>query len=104
MKLQNKVLVDLNNDPIKAGEETLTVATVLMNAAISAPGEKGEPRTKEEIAKREELARYLREVGTTESFELPLDMAVKLLDDVARVWVVLIAGQVINLVNGKTVN
>ena len=102
MKLTNKVLSDFDGNQIMAGEEPLTLANVLMNSAASAPDPKAETaRTPEDVAKRHALAESLRKVGVGETFDLPLDVAMMLREDVTRIWVVVVAGQVIRLLDGS---
>lgn len=101
MKLQNKVLLDMDGKPMLSNETTLTVALVLMTCALSAPDPKDEkPRTEEEIAARHKVAEQLRNVAENESFDLPFDMAAKLRADLGRMWAVIVAGQVIRLMDG----
>ena len=55
MKITNKVLVDLDGNPIKSGDLELTVANVLVNCALL-PAASGQGYAAKEVASRYEAA------------------------------------------------
>lgn len=117
MKIINKVLLDLNGDPIpmpgakppKDGEapdpakQSITVANVLSNCCL-APTETGKPRSNNETIERYDFAVKFHRLAIDESVEITAALATGLQEDVKRLYTTLVAGQMIPLLDGKTVN
>ncbi len=110
MKIQNKALIDLDGQPLrdqmsaaeppKADAPILYVAKVLERAAMSPPTD-GKAFTAKENADRYDAAVYLHQVELCVPFELADDLVASLKLVITRSYAPLVAGQVINILEGK---
>lgn len=103
MKIVNSALVDMTGNVIKSGDVDLTVAIVLVNCALS-PTPDGKTRSKSEVASRYDLALRLNALKLGESIDIPVEMVAQFTDDVLRVYTTIIAGQMLPILDGQTVN
>jgi hypothetical protein len=109
MKIVNKVLLDLAGNEIKAGDTPMTVANVLMNCALAPrpeaeQGKEADIPSSKEATERYELAVMLGKTGVGESFDLTLDQIATLDKDLRRIYTTIVSGQVLSIINGKTLN
>ena len=103
MKIVNKELLDMDDNPMKSGEVNLTVAEVLMNAALAPPENPNVPRKSKEVIERYDLALMLRKVGLNESFDLTVEQAADLQKDVLRMYATIVTGQILKALDPKPV-
>lgn len=109
MKIVNRELLDMEGNPIMSGDVTMTVANVLMNCALAQPpaspqGVPQEVPSSKESAERYELAVMLGKTGVNESFDLTLDQIAMLDKDLRRIYSTIVAGQILSILNGGTIN
>lgn len=105
MKIVNRALSDMENNPIMAGDKPVTVALVLMNAALAqlpvdiAKGESlpGNVQQMDDYLTAVEMSR----VGINESFELSPEQFVRLSQKLPSLYPPLVAGQVRAIIEGK---
>jgi hypothetical protein len=104
MKIVNKALTDLDNNVIKAGDIELTVATVIINCALSPmpPTPDGKTREEAEIKARGDLAAIVNKAAIGESFDVSPEMVVELKKDLRRLFSTLIAWRMLPIMDGNS--
>src|SRR5262245_52274112 len=98
MKIKNDKLLDMKGKEIVVDDEVLTVATALMNAAISQPLQ---ARSGRETIERYDCAIALYRARKDDEIEIELDTLQKIKEDLPRIYGVVVAGQVLNKLEGK---
>lgn len=105
MKVKNVVLVDLKGEPLKINpnkeSERLTLAECLQAAALAQPANPQDHRDHKTVAKRYVFAMEMEKLMTDEEFDLDYDFYMTLRPDLMRIWTVVVAGQVMTLVEPK---
>lgn len=105
MQVKNVVLCDLKGEPLKINpnkeSERLTVAECLQAAALAQPVNPQDHRDAKNVLKRYMFAMEMEKLSVDEMFELDLDFYMSLRPDLMRIWTVVVAGQVMQLVEPK---
>lgn len=105
MKIINKPLLDMEGNPLMAGDIKLTTAKVLMNVALAQlpvdPGKGEKPPANTEQMDLYLLAVQLNGVAENESFELSIEQIDTLGKKMPYLYTPLIAGQVRAMIEGK---
>lgn len=107
MQITNTVLLDLDGAPIKQQTQPgvmpkddapdLTVAKVLLNAALSPAQGPQQTYTPEKNAERYTLAMALNKAAVGETLEVSVELASDLKKDVMKLYAPLVAGQMATL-------
>jgi hypothetical protein len=114
MKIVNANIVDLDGKVIKAGTEglgnslDLTVAVVLVNCALAPVPQTQQgaapARKQTDIAWRYDLALAVHKAKIGDEIELTPEQVVALKDDLLRLYTPIVCGQMLIVLDGKTVN
>lgn len=105
MKVVNKVLNDMEGNALPAGNDSrLTVALVLMNAALSAqspqePNKK--PLSGNDSVERFMFAVRMKKLAENETFDLSAEEVVQYKDELPKLYPPLVSGQVIAIIEGN---